>query len=80
VDFRAQLAAIKSGQLRIDSAKLRDMQVRVFGDAAIVVAGGGGDGHLQGQALRRRVQGHRLLREARRPLQVVYSQMTSIKE
>ncbi len=40
VEFRAQLADLKSGQMRIDSAELHDMQARVFGDAAILSLAG----------------------------------------
>ena len=40
VDFAAQLAGLKSGLMRIETAALRDMRVHVVGDAAIVSLSG----------------------------------------
>jgi uncharacterized protein (TIGR02246 family) len=80
VDFRAQLAAIKSGQLRIDSAKLRDMQVRVFGDAAIVSLAGEATGTYKGKPFADGSRGIDFFAKRDGRWQVVYSQMTSIKE
>ena len=80
VDFRAQLAAIKSGQLRIESAALRDMQARVFGDAAIVSLAGEATGTYKGKPFADGSRGVDVFAKRDGRWQVVYSQMTSIKE
>ncbi|MFO7691577.1 MAG: DUF4440 domain-containing protein [Vicinamibacterales bacterium] len=80
VDFRAQLAAFKSGLLRIESAALRDVQVRVFGDAAIVSLEGEATGTYRGKPFADRSRGVDFFAKRDGRWQVVYSQMTSVRK
>ena len=80
VDFRAQMAELKLGQLRIESAALRDMQVRVFGDAAIVSLAGEATGTYRGKPFADGSRGVDVFAKRDGRWQVVYSQMTSVRE
>jgi len=50
-DKQAVLAILKSGDLKIESLKLADMHVNVYGDAAVVTGSASQAGSFQGQAL-----------------------------
>jgi uncharacterized protein (TIGR02246 family) len=80
VDFGAQLADLTSGQLRIESAALRDMQARVFGDAAIVSLAGEATGTYKGKPFADGSRGVDFFAKRDGRWQVVYSQMTTIRE
>lgn len=45
------LAAVKSGDLKIQSIKLSDMKVQVYGDAAVVIGSAAQAGNFKGQPL-----------------------------
>ena len=80
VDFRAQLADLKAGLLRMESAALRDMRARVFGDAAIVSLAGEATGTYRGKPFADGSRGVDFFAKRDGRWQVVYSQMTSIRE
>jgi uncharacterized protein (TIGR02246 family) len=80
VDFAAQLAGLKSGLMRIETAALRDMRVHVVGDAAIVSLAGTATGTDKGTRFADRSKGFDVFAKRDGRWQVVYSQMTSIKE
>ena len=66
---RAQLlAALKSGAYKLESATMRDMNVHVFGDAAVATMLVDMKGTFMGRPMPPVSARHRLLREARRPL------------
>lgn len=50
-DKQGVLAVLKSGELKIASIKLSDMQVRVYGDAAVVTGSASQAGNFKGQPL-----------------------------
>jgi ketosteroid isomerase-like protein len=50
-DKQAVLALLKSGDLRMESIKLSDMQVHVYGDAAVVTGSAAQAGNFQGHPL-----------------------------
>ena len=50
-DKQAVLAILKSGDLKIESLKLADMHVNVYGDAAVVTGSASQAGNYKGQAL-----------------------------
>ena len=80
VDFAAQLAGLKSGLMRIETAALRDMRVHVVGDAAIVSLAGTATGTDKGTPFADGSKGFDVFAKRDGRWQVVYSQMTSIKE
>jgi len=80
VDFRAQLADLKSGLIRIESAALRDMRAHVFGDAAIVSLAGHATGTYRGKPFADGSRGFDVFAKRDGRWQVVYSQMTSVRE
>jgi uncharacterized protein (TIGR02246 family) len=80
VNFAAQLAGVKSGLLRIETAALRDMNVHVAGDAAIVSLAGAATGSYKGKPFADGSKGFDVFAKRDGRWQVVYSQMTSIKE
>jgi ketosteroid isomerase-like protein len=50
-DKQGVLSILKSGELKIQSIKLSDMQVHVYGDAAVVTGSAAQAGNFQGQPL-----------------------------
>jgi ketosteroid isomerase-like protein len=50
-DKQGVLSVLKSGELKLDSIKLSDMQVYVYGDAAVVTGSSSQDGNFKGQSL-----------------------------
>jgi ketosteroid isomerase-like protein len=50
-DKQGVLAAVKSGDLKIQSIKLSDMHVHVYGDAAVVTGSAAQAGNFKGQPL-----------------------------
>jgi uncharacterized protein (TIGR02246 family) len=80
VNFAAQLADLKAGLLRIETAALRDMKVHVAGDAAIVSLAGAATGSYKGKPFADGSKGFDVFAKRDGRWQVVYSQMTSIKE
>jgi ketosteroid isomerase-like protein len=50
-DKQAVLSVLKSGDLHIASIKLSDMQVHVYGDAAVVIGAAAQVGNFKGQPL-----------------------------
>ena len=50
-DKQGVLSALKSGDLHIASIKLSDMQVHVYGDAAVVIGAAAQAGNFKGQPL-----------------------------
>jgi ketosteroid isomerase-like protein len=50
-DKQAVLSALKSGDLHIASIKLSDMQVHLYGDAAVVIGAAAQVGNFKGQPL-----------------------------
>jgi ketosteroid isomerase-like protein len=50
-DKQGVLAVLKSGELKIASIKLSDMQVHVYGDAAVVTGSASQAGNFKGQPL-----------------------------
>jgi len=80
VSFAAQLADLKAGLLRIETAALRDMKVHVTGDAAIVSLAGKATGTYKGTPFADGSKGFDVFAKRDGRWQVVYSQMTSIKE
>ena len=50
-DKQGVLSALKSGDLHIASIKLSDMQVHVYGDAAVVIGAAAQVGNFKGQPL-----------------------------
>jgi uncharacterized protein (TIGR02246 family) len=80
VNFAAVLADMKAGLLRIDTAELRDMKVHVTGDAAIVSLAGKATGTYKGTPFADGSKGFDVFAKRDGRWQVVYSQMTSIKE
>jgi len=50
-DKQAVLAVLKSGDLKMTSIKLSDMQVYIYGDAAVVTGSAAQIGNFKGQAL-----------------------------
>jgi ketosteroid isomerase-like protein len=50
-DKQGVLAVLKLGELKIASIKLSDMQVRVYGDAAVVTGSASQAGNFKGQPL-----------------------------
>ena len=80
VDFPAQLAGLKSGQMRIESATLGDMRVHVIGDSAIVSLSGQATGTSKGKPFADGSKGFDVFAKRDGRWQVVYSQMTTIKE
>jgi ketosteroid isomerase-like protein len=50
-DKQAVLAVVKSGDLKIESIKLSDMQVYIYGDAAVVTGSAAQAGNFKGQPL-----------------------------
>jgi len=80
VNVAAQLAGVKAGLLRIETAALRDMKVHVAGDAAIVSLAGAATGSSNGKPFADGSKGFDVFAKRDGRWQVVYSQMTSIKE
>ena len=80
VNFAGQLADLKSGLMRIETAALRDMRVHVVGDAAIVSLAGTATGSDKGTPFADGSKGFDVFAKRDGRWQVVYSQMTSIKE
>jgi len=50
-DKQGVLSVLKSGELKMESIKLSDMQVHVYGDAAVVTGSAAQAGNFKGQAL-----------------------------
>jgi ketosteroid isomerase-like protein len=50
-DKQGVLAVLKSGELKIESIKLSDMQVHAYGDAAVVTGSAAQAGNFKGQPL-----------------------------
>jgi ketosteroid isomerase-like protein len=50
-DKQGVLSVLKSGELKIASIKLSDMQVYVYGDAAVVTGSASQEGNFKGQLL-----------------------------
>jgi hypothetical protein len=50
-DKQGVLSVLKSGELKLESIKLSDMQVQVYGDAAVVIGSSAQVGNFKGQAL-----------------------------
>jgi len=50
-DKQGVLSALKSGDLKIESIKLSDMKVHVYGDAAVVIGSAAQVGTFKGQPL-----------------------------
>jgi ketosteroid isomerase-like protein len=50
-DKQGVLSVLKSGELKIESIKLSDMQVYVYGDAAVVTGSASQAGYFKGQPL-----------------------------
>jgi ketosteroid isomerase-like protein len=48
-DKQALLAVVKSGDLKVESIKLSDMQVYVYGDAAVLTGSAASAGNYKGQ-------------------------------
>jgi ketosteroid isomerase-like protein len=71
---------VKSGLLRIETAALRDMKVHVAGDAAIVSLAGAATGSYKGKPFADGSKGFDVFAKRDGRWQVVYSQMTSIRE
>jgi len=80
VSFAAQLADLKAGLLRIETAALRDMMVHVAGDTAIVSLAGSATGSYKGKPFADGSKGFDVFAKRDGRWQVVYSQMTSVKE
>jgi len=80
VSFAAQLADLKAGLLRIETAALRDMKVHVTGDTAVVSLAGAATGSYKGKPFADGSKGFDVFAKRDGRWQVVYSQMTSIKE
>jgi uncharacterized protein (TIGR02246 family) len=80
VNFAAQLADLKAGKLRIETAALRDMKVHVAGDTAIVSLAGSATGSYKGKPFADGSKGFDVFAKRDGRWQVVYSQMTPIKE
>ena len=78
VDFAAQLADLKAGLLRIETAALGDMKVHVAGDAAIVSLSGQATGTYKGKPFADGSKGFDVFVKRDGRWQVVYSQMTSV--
>ena len=78
VDFAAQLADLKAGLLRIETAALGDMKVHVAGDAAIVSLSGQATGTYKGKPFADGSKGFDVFVKRGGRWQVVYSQMTSV--
>jgi uncharacterized protein (TIGR02246 family) len=78
VDFAAQLAHLKAGLLRIETAALGDMKVHVAGDAAIVSLSGQATGTYKGKPFADGSKGFDVFVKRDGRWQVVYSQMTSM--
>jgi ketosteroid isomerase-like protein len=54
-DKQSVLSVLKSGDLKIASIKLSDMQVYDYGDAAVVTGSASQDGNFKGQPLTRKI-------------------------
>jgi ketosteroid isomerase-like protein len=80
VNFAAVLADMKAGLLRIETAALRDMKAHVTGDVAIVSLAGMATGTYKGTPFADGSKGFDVFAKRDGRWQVVYSQMTSIKE
>jgi uncharacterized protein (TIGR02246 family) len=80
VNFAAVLADMKAGLLRIETAELREMKVHVTGDAAMVSLAGKATGTYKGTPFADGSTGFDVFARRDGRWQVVYSQMTSIKE
>ena len=80
VNFAAVLADMKSGAMRIESAALSDMKVHVVGDAAIVSLAGKATGTYKGKPFADGSKGFDVFARRDGRWQVVYSQMTSVRE
>jgi ketosteroid isomerase-like protein len=80
VNFAAQLADLKAGLVQIETATIRDMQVHVFGDAALVSLVGEATGAYKGKPFSERSKGVDFFARRDARWQVVNSQMTTIKE
>ena len=78
VDFAAQLADLKAGLLRIETAALGDMKIHVAGDAAIVSLSGQATGTYKGKPFADGSKGFDVFVKRDGRWQVVYSQMTSV--
>jgi ketosteroid isomerase-like protein len=50
-DKQGVLSVLKSGELKLEFIKLSDMQVHVYGDAAVVIGSSAQAGNFKGQAL-----------------------------
>ena len=50
-DKQGVLAVLKSGELKLESIKLSDMQVHLYGDAAVVTGSSSQAGNFKGQPL-----------------------------
>jgi len=80
VNFAAQLADLKAGLLRIETAALRDMTVHIAGDTAIVSLAGSATGSYKGKPFADGSKGFDVFAKRDGRWQVVYSQMAPIKE
>jgi ketosteroid isomerase-like protein len=50
-DKQGVLAVLKSGELKLESIRLSDMQVHIYGDAAVVIGSSAQSGNFKGQPL-----------------------------
>ncbi len=50
-DKQGVLSVVKSGELKVESIKLSDMQVHLYGDAAVVTGSASQAGSFKGQPL-----------------------------
>jgi hypothetical protein len=63
-DKQGVLSVLKSGELKLESIKLSDMQVYVYGDAAVVTGSSSQAGNFKGQSLAPKICAGLLLRSA----------------
>jgi len=54
-DKQAVLAVVKSGDLKMTSVKISDMQVHIYGDAAVVTGSAAQTGNFKGQQLKGKI-------------------------
>lgn len=79
VNFAAQLAELRAGLWRIESTAIRDMNVHVVGDAAIVSLEGEATGTFKGKPFAEKSRGFDFFVRRDGRWQAVNSQLTTIK-
>ena len=80
VNVAEQLAAMKAGDVHVDTLVIRDMRVHVFGDAAIVSMAAESTGTYKGKPFSENSRGVDFFVKRDGRWQIVNSQMTTIKE